>query len=119
MHNLIKSQIQNLNNLNFHYILIILIKSPLKCNDCMSSLIIKRRRLEKTLFLLHVLSEMVNHPMKAEKKDNEKHNVSKTKTKVLLDKEICDSKTPLNFFYVPKIYEPGTRLWFTQDMPYT
>lgn len=102
MHDLIKSQIQSLNNLNFHYILIILIKFPLKHIDCMNSFISKMRRLEKKLFLLHIISEVVNHLVKAEKKDNEKQNESRAKMNVLPAKEIYDSKTQLNFFYVAK-----------------
>lgn len=104
MHNLIKSQIRNLNNLNFHYILIILIKFPFKCSDCSSSFIIKMRRLEKKLFLLRITSETVNHLVKAEKKDNEKQNWSKVKMNLLCTKEIYDSKNRLNSFDVPKKY---------------
>lgn len=45
---------------------------------------------------------MVNHLGKAEKKDNEKQNESKVKMNMLPPKEIYDSKTQLNLFYLPK-----------------
>lgn len=127
MHDLIKSQIQNLNNFNFHYILIILIKFPSKCNDCFSGSISKTRRLEEKQFLLHIISEMVNRLWKAEKKDNEKQNESEAKMNVLPAREIYDCKTQLNVFYSPKNMwfkstsqtKPGTRLQSTQDVPHT
>lgn len=75
MHNLIKSQIQNLNNFNFHYILIILIKFHLMRNNCLNSFISKMRKLEKKSSLrpiITIITEMVNHLGKAERKDNEK-----------------------------------------------